>query len=124
MHVHVIGGANPPKKGKRVAITAEQDVLTVINTLARRRVGECGCATAQRGSRFQDEDAPAMLRESRGGAESRKAATDHDRVGAQLRNIARAHNRSAITARYGRGTRILVLNTSYPLRSMRRRISK
>jgi len=122
--VHVIRGANPPKKGKGVAITAEQDVLTIVDTLARRRIGERGCTTAQRRPRLQDQDPPAMLRESRGGAESRKAATNHDRVGVQLRSIARTHNRSAITARYGRGTRILVLNTLYPLRSMRRRTSK
>jgi hypothetical protein len=40
-----------------------------------------------------------VLRERGGGAQSREAAADHDRIGGQRLNIVRAHNRSAITAR-------------------------
>ena len=95
----VTRGANPPKEREGVAIAAKQHVLTVVDTLAGRGIGECRRPAAQRGAPFEDEDPPPMLRKGGGRAQSREAATNHDRVGVQLRNIARAHSRSAITAR-------------------------
>ncbi len=95
----MIRGANPSKEGEGVAIAAKQDVLTVVDALARRGIGERRRPTTQRRARFEDENAPPVLRKGSGRAESGKAATNHDRVGVHVRNIARAHSRSAITAR-------------------------
>ena len=105
------------KKRERVAVTAEKDVLTVVDALTRRGIGERRRAPAKRGPRFENEDARSLFREHGRRRESREAAADDDRVvlasmrasesRRQRANIACAHKRIAITARCGRGTRIL-----------------
>src|SRR6266545_1040325 len=119
---HVIHRADALEKLERVAVTAEQDVLTVVDALTRRGIGKCRRAPSKRRPRFENKDARSFFREHRRRRESREAAADDDRVvlapserresRGQRANIACAHKRIAITARYGRGTRILRLKTS------------
>ena len=82
-----------------LVIAAKQHVLAVVHPLAGRGIGERGGPAAKRRACLEDEYAGAVLRERRGGAQSREAAADHDCIGSQRLNIVRAHNRSAIIAR-------------------------
>ena len=122
MDQHVIHRADALEKRERVAVTAEKDVLTVVDALTRRGIGECRRAPSKRGPRFENEDARSFFREHSRRRESREAAADDDHVvlaaserresRGQRANIACAHKRIAITARCGRGTRILRPKTS------------
>jgi len=129
-HVHresildldVTGGTNAIEEPERVAVAAEKDMLPVVHTFAGGGIGECRCAPAKRRPRFEDEHAPVLFGEQRRRRESGEASADDDgvrstrfacsgQVGYRV-NSARTHRRIAIRARYGRGTRILRLNTS------------
>lgn len=95
-----------------VAIAAEQHVLAVVHALACCRIGERRRAATERRTRFEHEHARAVFSKAGRGGKPRAPAADDDAVADQRANMARAHRRSAINARYGRGTRILRLNTS------------
>ena len=122
LHLDVTGGANAIEEPERVAVAAEKDVLPVVHTFPGGGIGECRCTPAKRRPRFENEHAPALFGEQRRRREAREASADDDgvrstrvarsgHVGYRV-NSARAHRRIAISARYGRGTRILLLNTS------------
>jgi len=122
LHLDVTGGTNAIEEPERVAVAAEKDMLPVVHTFAGSGIGECGCTPAKRRPRFEDEHARALFGEQRRRRESGEASADDDgvrstrfarsgHVGYRV-NSARTHRRIAIRARYGRGTRILRLNTS------------
>lgn len=111
------GGTNAIEEPERVAVAAEKDMLPVVHTFAGGGIGECRCTPAKRRPRFEDEHARALFGEPRRRRESGEASADDDGVwrsesSGQRVNNARTHRRIAISARYGRGTRILRLNTS------------
>lgn len=118
----MIRRADTLEKPERVAVTAEKDVLTVVDALTCRGIGECRRAPSKRGPRFENKDARSLFRQHSRRRKSREAAADDDRVvlalsersesRRQWTNIACAHKRIAITARCGRGTRILRPKTS------------
>ncbi len=117
LHLDVTGGTNAIEEPERVAVAAEKDMLPVVHTFAGGGIGECRCTPAKRRPRFEDEHARALFGEPRRRRESGEASADDDGVGrskssGQRVNSARTHRRIAIRARYGRGTRILRLNTS------------
>ena len=122
LHLDVTGGTNAIEEPERVAVAAEKDMLPVVHTFAGGGIGECRCTPAKRRPRFEDEHARALFGEQRRRREPGEASADDDgvrssrfarsgQVGYRV-NSARSHRRIAIKARYGRGTRILRLNTS------------
>ena len=110
-------GAEAPQKRVRLVVAAEQDVLAVVDALARVAINERGRASAEAVARFEDHDAHATPRQANGGAEPGEASADNSYVDS-------IHKRRAIMAWRGRGTRTRLEKTSYPLRSIRRSVSK
>jgi hypothetical protein len=109
--VDAIARTDAVEKRKRVVIAAGKDVLSVVDALACRRVGECRRAAAKRRPRLEHQHANTLFGKARRGGEAGTAAADDDGVH-QREKVARAQRRSAISARFGRGTRMRRLKTS------------
>jgi hypothetical protein len=76
----VIHRADAFEKRERVAVTAEKDVLTVVDALTRRGIRKRRGAPSKRRPRFEDKDARSFFREHGRRRESREAAADDDGV--------------------------------------------
>ena len=74
-------GAEPSQKRVRLAVTAEQHVLAVVDALAGLAIGERRRAAAKPRRLLDDDDAPAGVDEPDGGAEAGEAGADDDDVG-------------------------------------------
>ena len=77
---HAICGANAIEKRQRLDITAHQDVLAVVDTLACLGVGEGRGSAAKARARFEDDDARAGFDKRGGGSKAGASAANHDRV--------------------------------------------
>src|SRR6185503_10262738 len=135
LHVHVAERVQAAKKRERLVIAADEHVLTIVHTLSRPWIDErCGPASERRPG-FEDENSDALFGEGCGGTEAGKATTDHDDINAQCRmpnaqcltlesvglgtgarrrapSSVCSQMRRAITARFGRGTRMRDEKTS------------
>ena len=119
-------GANPAKEGERLVIAADEHVLPVVHAFAGRGIGKCG-GTAPKPRPCLTKGHPrASVSEGHGGAEPGKSAANDDDVRACAPSPASERSQivAAMTARLGRGTRMIVLKTSYRARSTRVRISR
>ena len=82
---HSIACADPREQLQCVVVTAHQDVLAVVDTLAGSGIGEGGGAAAKSGSCFKQQHLRAGLCQRRGCAESGHAAADDDDVRGHVR---------------------------------------
>ncbi len=106
-------GADATKKLECLVIAAEHDMLPVVHALPGGRVGECGRAAAERRPCLEDEHTHIPFGQRRGGTQPGKACADDDHVRTHDRGKSDlAQMRSAISARYGRGTRMRSRKTS------------
>jgi hypothetical protein len=60
---NVVLGADAAEEFKCRAVTPEEDVLSVVDTLSRLAVHECRRAAAKLRSGFEDEHTSALLRQ-------------------------------------------------------------
>ena len=124
---HAIGGADAIEKRQRLDITAHQDVLAVVDTLAGRGIGECRRSSAEARSRFDDEHTRAGFDQRGGGGKAGASAADDDGVKRPVGHYAYARADlvkrnadncesaqicSAMRARCNFGTRMRSVNTS------------
>ena len=108
-------GADPAQEVEGLVITAEQDVLAVVDELAGDPIGERRGAATELRPRIQHQHPPAGLRQQRRRAQPGEAGADHDDGGIRRGHrfsSAATHVVAAINARRGRGTRTTDENTS------------
>ena len=96
-------------------------MLAVVDELAGLAIGQRGGASAKPAARLDDERTRAARCQTNRRAQPRAATANHDDVEAIH---VHSHCLSAMTACSGFGTRARAVNTSWPLRSMRRSVSK
>ena len=96
-------------------------MLAVVHERAGLAVGERRRAAAEPAARLDDEGPRAARGQARRRAEPREArADDHDVESLHVHS----HCLNAMKAWIGFGTRARAVNTSWPLRSIRRSVSK
>ncbi len=96
----LVGGADPLEKIQRLAVTAHQHVLAVVDEVAGVGIGKRIRAAAERGLAFEHRDAKALLRERDPCAQSREAAADHDCIfAARDCHLSRAAREAALSPR-------------------------
>src|SRR5262249_15000578 len=91
---------------ERLRVAAEENVLSVVDGLARVAIGKRGCPSAEPRLGLDDHDARAVAREPRCRAQSREASADADDV------YVHSHGLSAMSACRGRAMRARTVNTS------------
>ena len=121
LDAHIGGGADGLQKLERVGVAAEQHMLAVVDQLAGFSIGKSRGAAAKPTTRFHDQDARTVPSQPDGRTQSGESRADDDDI---VSAYGHSHCFTAISACLGRGTRARAVNTSYPLRSMRSRVSK
>jgi hypothetical protein len=78
LHTDAIRRADPLQKLKRCSITAEENVLPVVDELAGLAVAKGGRTAAELRSRVDDQDALSLFRKCGTSAEASKSSAHHD----------------------------------------------
>jgi len=120
IEAHVLQRADVAQERERLGIAPEQNVLSVVDQLARLAIGKRGRASPEASTRFEHEHARATPREAGRRAQAGTTGADDDDVEA---GQVHSHCLSAMSACRGRGTRARAVKTSWPLRSMRVSVS-
>ena len=127
--MQVSSGANSLQEPKRLGIATGENMLPVVDALARCRIAVRCCASPESRPCFNDVYRDTGLCERGGGGQTRKAAADHNdsrprdvacheafdlacETGSRNPESVRAQVASASSRRAGRGTRIRRVNTS------------
>ena len=77
LQAHVICRADLPQELESVRVTAEQDMLAVVDQLARRGIGKRRGPSAQPGTSFENQHTQATRGQANGRAQP-GASTAHD----------------------------------------------
>src|SRR6185503_15749271 len=123
LQLDVAGGADVAEERECLDVAADENVLAVVDQLAGVAVGERGGAPAEAGLRLEHQHVRAVFRQAGGCAQAGEAAADDDDVEGRSSQVS-SHCLNAMIAWRGRGTRARAVNTSWPLRSIRRSVSK
>ena len=78
LQLHVRLGADAPQKAKRLVVTADEDVLPVVDAFSGRRIRECGGASSQGRACFEYEHALSRFGKGSGRAQSREAGAENN----------------------------------------------
>ena len=122
LQAHVVDRADLAEEREGVGVTAEQDVLAVVDLLAGLAIGERRGPAAEPRARLEHEDARSTAGQPDGRGQPRKPRTNDNDVWAG--HAGHSHCLSAIIACLGRATRVRAVKTSKPLLSIRRSVSK
>ena len=96
LRAHMVRRTDVMQEREGLAITAEQDVLSVVDQLAGLTIGECRRASSETRPCLEHEHARTFARKSCRGAQAGEAAADDNRV--KRGHRWNSHWRSAIAA--------------------------